>query len=98
MNRRSFLRVFGGGLAATATMAEAGMLAEFLDWLKRKPAWSFPSKTRTYDDLTAATLKYITPHFYDSLLAPDPLFVKLRLPVPIIVENQRSSIRLYGVS
>jgi hypothetical protein len=33
MNRRAFL----GGLVATATMAEAGALAEFMDWLRRKP-------------------------------------------------------------
>lgn len=52
MNRRGFLKVLGGGLVASATMAEAGMLAEFMDWLKRKPAWSFPPKrAMTHDDV-----------------------------------------------
>lgn len=37
MNRRQFLRRSGGGLVATATMAEAGLLSEFLSWLRRKP-------------------------------------------------------------
>jgi hypothetical protein len=46
MDRRKFLRVFGDGLVASATMAQAGMVAEFMDWLKRKPVWSFPSKSR----------------------------------------------------
>jgi len=44
MNRRGFLKLFGGvtgGVIATATMAEAGALAEFLSWAQRSPSWSF---------------------------------------------------------
>lgn len=44
MNRRRFLQLTGGGLIASATMAEAGFFAEFMDWLRRKPAWSIPAK------------------------------------------------------
>lgn len=61
MNRRDFLRLGGTGLVTTATMAHAGMLAEFLDWLKRKPSWSFPSRERKlsamWDEINAATLR-----------------------------------------
>jgi hypothetical protein len=79
MDRRSFLRGFGGGLVATATMAEAGMLAEFFDWLKRKPVWSFPSKTSlSYDDLNAATMRYIVPCLHDHVFKTSPIFMKLR--------------------
>lgn len=42
MNRRSFLGLAGGGLVASATMAEVGIWAEFMSWLQRKPVWSFP--------------------------------------------------------
>jgi hypothetical protein len=42
LTRRGFL--FGASaLVATATMAQADELAEYLDWLKRKPAFSFPT-------------------------------------------------------
>ena len=34
----------GGGLVATATMAEVGFFAEFMAWVKRMPVWSFPPK------------------------------------------------------
>jgi hypothetical protein len=44
MDRRRFLQMCGGGVVATATMAEVGFFAEFMAWLKRKPVWSFPSK------------------------------------------------------
>jgi hypothetical protein len=50
MNRRSFLHtagLSGAGLVATATLAEAGALAEFFDWLRRRPSFSFPSDTRS---------------------------------------------------
>jgi hypothetical protein len=46
MDRRGFLKLFGGvtgGVIATATMAEAGALAEFLSWVQRSPSWSFAS-------------------------------------------------------
>jgi hypothetical protein len=43
ISRRGFLAL-GGGLIASATMAQAGALAEYLDWLRRKPAWSLPSE------------------------------------------------------
>ena len=33
ISRRGFI----GGLVASATVAEAGILAEFFDWLRRKP-------------------------------------------------------------
>ena len=42
MDRRRFLQIFGGGVVASATMAEAGFLADFMAWLKRKPVWSIP--------------------------------------------------------
>jgi hypothetical protein len=41
-DRRSFLKLFGGGIVASATMAEAGVIEEFLSWLRRKPTWSIP--------------------------------------------------------
>lgn len=44
IDRRKFLRLGGGALIASATMAEAGVVAEMLDWLKRKPAFSFPER------------------------------------------------------
>ncbi len=62
MNRRGFLKFFGGGLVATATMAEAGAFAEFMDWIRRAPAWSFPSPRYgdvTFDQINAVTLEYI---------------------------------------
>jgi len=66
MNRRGFLRSFAGvsgGLVVTATMAEAGALADFMSWLKRAPAWSFPSKRVTasplFNEMNAATLEHI---------------------------------------
>jgi hypothetical protein len=45
VNRRRFLQLAGltgGGLVASATMADAGLIAEIASWLKRKPAWSIP--------------------------------------------------------
>jgi hypothetical protein len=47
VNRRQFLKLGSGALVASATMAEAGMLDEFLSWLKRKPAYSFPTPNKT---------------------------------------------------
>lgn len=47
ISRRKFLAL-GGGLIASATMAEAGALAEYMDWMKRKPAFSF-APYRPYD-------------------------------------------------
>ncbi len=43
MDRRRFLQMCGGGLVATATMQEVEFFAEFMAWLKRRPAWSFPN-------------------------------------------------------
>jgi hypothetical protein len=82
MDRRSFLRVFGSGVVATATIAEAGMLAEFMSWLKRNPVWSFPSKAKslTYFDLNAATINYIVPRLADTDYKDSPIFTKLRNP------------------
>lgn len=84
MDRRQFLRMFGGaatsGLVASATMSEAGMLAEFLSWLKRKPVWSIPnprSGALTYDQITALTAKYIVPRMADEIYKPSPIFVRL---------------------
>src|SRR6266404_555959 len=60
MNRRSFIGLLGGGLVASAIMAEAGALSEFLSWLKRAPVWSFPTPARNiapmWDEITAITL------------------------------------------
>jgi len=42
ITRRSFLLLGGAGLITTATMAEAGALAEVMDWMKRKPVFSIP--------------------------------------------------------
>jgi hypothetical protein len=45
VNRRKFLQlagITGGGLVASATMAEAGVFAEIASWLKRRPVWSIP--------------------------------------------------------
>jgi hypothetical protein len=80
MDRRHFLRLFGGGLTATATMAEAGMLAEFLSWLKRKPVWSFPSGSGSarYLDMNAVTMKYIMPALVDNFFRDSPLFLTLK--------------------
>lgn len=58
----------GGGLVATATMAEAGFFAEFMAWLKRKPVWSFPP-VRTmvggakYESLS--NLQHLATIYYD---------------------------------
>jgi hypothetical protein len=43
LNRRQFV-AGSTGIVAAATMAEAASLVEFLDWLRRKPAFSFPSQ------------------------------------------------------
>jgi hypothetical protein len=57
VSRRGFLRLFGGGIAASATMAEAGMLSELLDWIRRKPVsfaaprGGWKSASLTTDDL-----------------------------------------------
>lgn len=45
--------MFGGGLVASATMQEVGFFAEFMAWLKKKPAWSIPTPMPTYPDLWA---------------------------------------------
>lgn len=37
MDRRKFMGMFTGGLVATATMAEAELLADFFKWLKKGP-------------------------------------------------------------
>ena len=58
MNRRNFLKLAGlagGGLVASASMAEAGFLADFLSWLKRRPAWSIPKDAGKY--LTASDIR-----------------------------------------
>jgi hypothetical protein len=47
LSRRDFLKLGATGLVVTATMAQAGELAEYYDWLKRKPVYSFPA--RGYD-------------------------------------------------
>lgn len=47
ITRRGFLGRGSGALIASATMAEAGMLAEFLDWVKRKPV-SFTAPVRDW--------------------------------------------------
>ena len=79
MDRRSFLRSFGGGVVATATMAEAGMLAELFDWLRRKPVFSIPKPPTvlTYEDLTAATQRYIVPKMVDEIYKASPIFTRL---------------------
>jgi len=41
ITRRGFLAL-GGGLIASATMTQAGAFAEYMDWMKRKPVFSFP--------------------------------------------------------
>lgn len=88
MDRRNFLKLFGGGLVATATIQEAGMLAEFMDWMKRKPVWSFPSKSRTYDDINAITLKYVTPCLIDDFFKPTQIFWDGQKFMPLIYETR----------
>jgi len=87
MERRDFLKLFGGAtgaVVATATMAQAGMLAEFMSWLKRAPAWSFPSRTVVegvplFDGISAATLVSLRQNIiYDNLFVDSPLMSKLR--------------------
>jgi hypothetical protein len=44
MDRRKFLGLLGGGLVASATMADADRLVDFLKWLKKGPTeYSFAS-------------------------------------------------------
>lgn len=72
-DRRSFLRLFGGGLVATATMAEAGMLSEFFSWLQRKPVWSIPSYPVIGVGLTYADIGSKT--FIDEYYKISPVFM-----------------------
>lgn len=81
MDRRGFLKFFSGGLVATATMAEAGAFAEFLDWIKRAPAFSFasPKPLPLFDLISAATLESIrTEVLFDNFFKPSPFIEKLR--------------------
>lgn len=77
MDRRSFLRLAGGltgtGLVATATMAEAGWLAEVLDWLRRRPATFVPkyySHTISLDGFTEALNDGFTDATWDGSIFP----------------------------
>jgi hypothetical protein len=80
LGRRDFLRIFSGaagGIAVTATMAEAGMLAEFMDWLRRAPVWSLPVPLPVpltihhflVEDLWADEYYKMTPEFTRFLLS-----------------------------
>ena len=77
--RRQFLRLAGSGLIASATMAEVGLWAEFVDWLRRRPVWSFPTSTSefTYYDVNVVTMRYITENFVDLYFKESPVFRKL---------------------
>ena len=57
-------------------MAEAGAFAEFLDWIKRKPAFSFPSRSKPlFDEINASTLERIRRIMIaDAFSAPSPLY------------------------
>lgn len=86
MDRRGFLKSFGmatGGLVATATMPEAGMLAEFMSWVRRAPAFSFPAPRPSieplFDEISAATLKSMRSNIvFNPLFTPTPFMNKLR--------------------
>ncbi len=55
MDRRKFMTMLTGGLVATATMAEADRLADFLKWIKKGPTeYSFPTKTENWKEYTLA--------------------------------------------
>jgi hypothetical protein len=103
VNRRDFIRGFGlasGGLVATATMAEAGMLAEFMSWLKRAPVWSFPSPDKLlavptsplWNEIDAVTIDSIRENtIFDSLFTTSPIIQTMRVTkqfdgVPFIQE------------
>lgn len=58
-DRRSFLKMFGGGVVASATMVEAGMFAEFMSWLQRKPVWSIPARPQFGYHLSATQLSTV---------------------------------------
>lgn len=88
MDRRGFLKLFGGAtgaLVASATMAEAGMLAEFMSWLRRAPAWSFPSRTVVegvplFDQISAATLADLRDNIvFDNFFVDSAILRKLRV-------------------
>jgi hypothetical protein len=89
MDRRGFLKLFGGttgALVATATMAQAGMLAELMDWLRRAPAWSFPSKPALvehnplFDEISATTLESLRDDIvFDNFFVDSLTLRKLRI-------------------
>jgi hypothetical protein len=61
MDRRNFLRSLLGSASAltvTATMAEAGALAEFLEWCRRKPV-SVQVPGDPFDEINSVTLETI---------------------------------------
>lgn len=82
-DRRSFLKLLGGATGAitvASTMAEAGALAEFLSWLKRAPAWSFPAKlpAKGYGFPDAAAFDFFAKRgAVDWCFRPSPVFLRL---------------------
>jgi hypothetical protein len=85
-DRRSFLKLLGGATGAitvASTMAEAEALAEFLSWLKRAPAWSFPAKlpAKGYGFPDAAVLDFFAKRFAKRFanwyFQPSPIFLRL---------------------
>jgi hypothetical protein len=92
MDRRGFLKMFGGatgGIVVATTMAQAGMWAEFMSWLKRAPAWSFPSRITVqedapllFDNITATTLESLRDSVVsDNFFVDSPFYAKLRYSV-----------------
>jgi hypothetical protein len=98
MDRRQFLRLGGAGIVASATMAEAGILSEFMSWLTRKPAWSFPTNTtleRQQADFHAALIRE-----YSIQFESDEALMRA-LQVPVIGKHIRSRVpegRLRAIS
>lgn len=67
MDRRRFLRMLAGGaagLTTAATMEQAGMLAEFMDWLRRKPVTTIGPEPDRLLYITGDEYLFITYDFY----------------------------------
>ena len=93
----------GGGLVATATMAEAGFFADFMAWVKRRPVWSFPTKPKVlggYAEFThTVDFEKLATIYYDKVaidnLKANLSFVELCKPRDLPAAIKEKSIQMF---
>jgi hypothetical protein len=74
----------GGGMVATATMAEVGFFDEFMAWVKRMPVWSIPSKPTVHIQSYAEYTSILGLHSLATIYYGKKAIENLRANMPFI--------------